>query len=151
MASCFEMCGVTSSHYKHDIMWTWWQLLLDASLKPLNAGWCVQMVKWGLFCSRSTLRYSPGGLGAGPDTSWLPSMRRQVPPMPVIHTVLLQVPHECPSISLPLFPSWLSRKEGRPPSLQGRANSNLAHPSLLMSGASCGQMFRDWHSTGHKL
>ena len=60
----------------------------------------------------------------------------------------LQVPLKCPSISFSSFSLWLSRKKGSSPSLQGRANSKLAHSSLPMSGASCGWMFRDWHSPG---
>lgn len=68
-----------------------------------------------------------------------------LPLVPVTHTVPLQVLLKCPSVSFPFFSLWFSGKEGSLPSLQGRANSKLAHPSLLMSGASCGWMFRDWH------
>lgn len=115
------------------------------------SGGPLHMVKWGLSSGFAVWGPVLGGCGAGPEASWPGAMWWQVPLMPVTSTGPLQVLLKCPSVSFSSFSWWLSGKEGNPFSLQGRANSKLAHPSLLMSDTSCRWMFRDWHSTGQNL
>lgn len=131
----FEMCGVPWScgNGGSCSLVPSCKVSIWATLKEVICTWLSEVFS-GLVHPETRL----GELGAVPQASWPGSMCRQMPLMLVTHTVPLLVPPECLSVSFPYFSLWLSGKEGSLPSLQGRANSKLAHPSLLMSGASCG-------------